>query len=120
MEWIAAEQTAFLVIKVACGIIVAGLSADRAAKMDGRARRAAAWIVAGLALSGAGLALSPLMHRWIAQLFYALFLLSTTGMVLDGQARWRGGMPDDVLKESERWPRKDRRSGADRRTPPGG
>lgn len=115
MDWQIVETVIFNAFKVASGAVVVALCMDRAMKMDGRARRKAVWIYIGMALGGAGIMLSPMMELWLARFFYAMFFTATMTLLLDGQKRWKSGMPDEVWKTEETWPAKDRRNGNGRR-----
>lgn len=66
-------------------------------------------IFVSLGMAAAGL-LSFLKHVCVVW-----FLASVVALLLDGQSDWREGVPDKILKVSERWPHKERRTGRDRR-----
>jgi hypothetical protein len=107
----------FVSIKVGCGFVTCVLCVDRAQKMDANARRGARWVFSALAVAGGGLVLTPFMHGDTAKIFYGMYLLSGTALLLEGQKRWRRGMPDEMWDPLKTWPHVDRRSGEDRRRP---
>lgn len=109
------EVVLFNALKVASGAVIVALCTDRAMKMDNRARRRAVWTYVAMAGGGAGVMLSPMMEIWLARFFYAMFFAATMTLLLDGQKRWKAGMPDEVWKPEETWPAKDRRQGNGRR-----
>lgn len=110
------EDDLFVVAKGACAAFVAVVCICRAVKMDNRVRRFAQWTYVLLGISSVGLELSPIMPSFMLKACVVGFMGAVCCMLIDGEKRWHGGIPDELLREEERWPVKERRKG-ERRSP---
>ena len=118
MDWRAVDETVFAGSRALLGAVVMVVCLMRASMMDSRARMAAQVIFVSLGMSAAGVVLSFLMEQWLRHAVVVWFLGSVVALLLDGQSEWAGGVPDKILRLSERWPHKERRVGERRQPPP--